>query len=165
MNIQEYDEILLQWSRELAFYLRRLGAKKETAEDMAQESLLTLIEYEDDLPFNKLKPWLFRVGINRYLDNYRKETRRREILMEDYLPLMKEMSEKENPQVEIFKESFLTLSLFQQTLLFMKYEENYSIETMGFLLKRPQESLKTELYRTRKKLRKIMKEREEKIDE
>ncbi len=162
MNIQEYDEILLQWSRELAFYLRRLGAKKETAEDMAQESLLTLIEYEDDLPFNKLKPWLFRVGINRYLDNYRKETRRREILMEDYLPLMKEMSEKENPQVEIFKESFLTLSLFQQTLLFMKYEENYSIETMGFLLKRPQESLKTELYRTRKKLRKIMKEREEK---
>lgn len=165
MNIQEYDEILLQWSRELAFYLRRLGAKKETAEDMAQESLLTLIEYEDDLPFNKLKPWLFRVGINRYLDNYRKETRRREILMEDYLPLMKEMSEKENPQVEIFKESFLTLSLFQQTLLFMKYEENYSIETMGFLLKRPQESLKTELYRTRKKLWKIMKEREEKVDE
>lgn len=165
MNIQEYDEILLQWSRELAFYLRRLGAKKETAEDMAQESLLTLIEYEDDLPFNKLKPWLFRVGINRYLDNYRKETRRREILMEDYLPLMKEMSEKENPQVEIFKESFLTLSLFQQTLLFMKYEENYSIETMGFLLKRPQESLKTELYRTRKKLRKIMKEREGKVDE
>lgn len=159
MHLDAYDQLLLQWMKELMGYLLKLGAEKSDAEDIAQESLLALLEYEDDLPPDKLRPWLFRVGINRYFDLYRKNKRHREILLQDYGPLMEradDSEEKNEERKEALVKGFLKLTLKEQTLLYMKYEEKFSLETMGFLLKRPPESLKTELYRTRKKLKKMV---------
>lgn len=157
VKVDAYDKLLLQWTKELTGYLVKMGAEKSDAEDMAQESLLALLVYEDDLPLDKLRPWLFRVGINRYFDLYRQKKRHREILLQDYVPLMTDtFSPKESPELDALKAAFSSLSYKEQTLLYMKYEENHSLEAMGFLLKRPSASIKTELYRTRKKLKKIM---------
>ncbi|MGX7198683.1 RNA polymerase sigma factor [Enterococcus nangangensis] len=160
MQLEAYDQLLLAWRRQLIGYLVKLGASLADAEDISQESLLTLLEYEEDLPPTKMKAWLFRVGINRYLDLYRQKKRQLEILLQDYYPLMVEtLAEEETDSAALqaaLAKSFPQLSLVEQTLLYLKYDEKLAITDIGFLLKRPPASVKTELYRTRKKLRNIM---------
>lgn len=54
----------------------------------------------------------------------------------------------------------MKLSEREVNLLLMKYEQNFSIREIAFILERPAESLKTELYRARKKLKKHYLEKE-----
>lgn len=56
----------------------------------------------------------------------------------------------------ILYESLAELSDKEVNLLLMKYEQNFSIQEITFILERPAESLKTELYRARKKLKNII---------
>lgn len=162
MKLDSYEQQLINWVHELIGYLVRLGASISDAEDIAQESILALLRYEEDLPSDKLKPWLFRVGINRYFDLYRLTKRRREIILQNYQPFVEEFSTVEWQEESLLQEalqiSFSQLSLLEQTMLYLKYEEELSIEAIGFILKRPTMSVKTEFYRIRKKLRRQIEE-------
>lgn len=65
---------------ELTAYLRRLVARADAAEDLAQNSALRAIEAIDRAPAREeeLRPWFYRIATNLALDELRRRGRRRE---------------------------------------------------------------------------------------
>lgn len=148
------ENYLLQTANELIAYLRKIGASREDAQDIAQETLLKILEIETELPSDKIHAWMFRVGINLYFNLYKQTKRRRQILAENFEPEVENWPEQD----ETLFVALNQLDLKAATLLVLKYSEKKSLSEMAFLLNRPEASLKTELYRARKKLKQLMEE-------
>ncbi|MGX7195992.1 RNA polymerase sigma factor [Enterococcus olivae] len=148
------EEYLLRTANELIAYLRKIGARLPDAQDIAQETLLKILEIETEIPPDKVHAWMFRVGTNLYFNLYKQTKRRQEILERDFPRIPEEWSSY-NEQLFI---ALNQLDLKAATVLILKYSEERSMKEMAFLLGRPESSLKTELYRARKKLKKILEE-------
>ncbi|MDF0479019.1 RNA polymerase sigma factor [Vagococcus sp. PNs007] len=157
MNLTHYEREVLAILNDLIGYLIKNGCAEQDAKDIAQDTIVKILEIEDVLPYSKIRPWIFRVGINLYYNLYNRKKRYQEILHQQYQS--SEWLELEVDYSELH-EALAQLEVKDVTLLVLKYEEGLSFEEIGFILNRPKESLKTELYRLRKKLRKIMEERE-----
>lgn len=151
MKIKADEAYLIQLTKKLIGYLVKSGALLEDAQDIAQDALVKLLEIESVIPPEQLQPWLFRIGFNRYLDLYRTSKRRNEIIQSFGFSLLPQITAENNQQLY---QAWENLTFDQRTLLLMKYDENLSLVEMGFRLNRPAASLKTELYRARKGLKK-----------
>lgn len=158
MKIDGIEAYLLEITRELIGYLIRRGATPEDAQDISQDTLLKILEIEDVLAFQQLRPWLYRVGINRFIDVYRQKQRQKAILEQNFRQLLPK--EELQTDYQLIYQQFTQLDILSQTLLLMKYDEGRSIKEIAFLLDRPEDSIKTSLYRSRQKLRMKMEEGE-----
>ncbi|UQW96417.1 sigma-70 family RNA polymerase sigma factor [Rummeliibacillus sp. G93] len=54
------------------FLLIKMGAIKEDAEDIIQETAIQFVQYLDTIQEDYIDAWLFRVAINKYYDSLRK---------------------------------------------------------------------------------------------
>ncbi|MGE7186849.1 RNA polymerase sigma factor [Peribacillus sp. NPDC006672] len=54
------------------FFLLKMGAIKEDAEDIVQETAFQFVQYLDTLQEEYVDAWLYRVAINKYYDSLRK---------------------------------------------------------------------------------------------
>lgn len=156
MNLTNYEKEVMAILNELIGYLIKNGCGEQDAKDIAQDTIVKILEIEDVLPYNKIRPWIFRVGINLYYNLYNRKKRYQEILHQQYYS--PEWLELKVDYTELH-EALEKLELKEVILLLLKYEEGLSFDEIGFILNRPKESLKTELYRIRKKLRRIMEAR------
>ena len=73
VKIYQYEDRLIQLSKELIFYLIKMGSTKEDAQDIAQEVFVKILETELILPVDKVRAWMYRVAIRKYLDLYRRK--------------------------------------------------------------------------------------------
>ena len=71
----------------MIFYLIKTGSTKEDAQDIAQEVFVKILETELILPVDKVRAWMYRVAIRKYLDLYRRKKRYSEIIEENFLSL------------------------------------------------------------------------------
>lgn len=146
-----YDEsYLLILTKRLIGYLIKCGATPIDAQDITQDTLIKVLEIEDVIEPDAMQPWMFRIGLNQYLDLYRTTKRRSEIIEafgQTLLPITTENYD------ELYQ-AWEYLTFEQRLLLLMKYDEKLSLAEMAFRLNRPEASLKTELYRARKALKK-----------
>ena len=146
-----YDEsYLLILTKRLIGYLIKRGATQSDAQDIAQDTLIKILEIEDVIAPEELQPWIFRIGFNQYLDLYR-TTKRREQIVESFAHTLLPRSTVEN--YEDLYQAWENLTFEQRLLLLMKYDEKLSLAEIAFRLNRPAASLKTELYRARKALK------------
>ncbi|MEH7304170.1 RNA polymerase sigma factor [Neobacillus drentensis] len=143
-------------------YLRKLGIPQADAEDAVQEAAYRFLLYYDSIQTSKIRSWLIRVALNFYYDQCRKYGRCELNLNEGLL----EIDIKELPE-EIFLEkerkSELRYALSQlrpqfQELLLLKYHLGLKYEEISILLEISVSSIKTNLFRARKKLEKIYRE-------
>ncbi|WP_035445242.1 RNA polymerase sigma factor [Bacillus sp. UNC41MFS5] len=143
-------------------YLRKLGIPQSDAEDAVQESAYRFLLYYDSIQTSKIRSWLIRVALNFYYDKCRKYGRYELNLNEGLL----EIDISEHPE-EIFlkkeRNSELGYALSQlkphyQELLLLKYHSSLKYEEISNLLEMNVSSVKTNLFRARKKLEKIYKE-------
>lgn len=148
------EERLLVIANELITYLQKIGATYYDAQDIASETLLKILEIETELPANKIHAWMFRVGTNLYFNLYNQTKRRQQILESQFSQLPEEWQEYNE---QLFQ-GLNQLDIKSSTLLVLRYSEERTLKEIAFLLDRPEASLKTELYRARKKLKKIMEE-------
>ncbi|WP_040209199.1 RNA polymerase sigma factor [Neobacillus jeddahensis] len=143
-------------------YLRKLGILKVDAEDAVQEAAYKYLLYYDSIKTTKIRSWLIRVALNSYYDQCRKRGRY-ELNVNEALLIS---DTKEQPETiflnnernrELGKALTQLKPLFQELLL-LKYQSGLTYEEISKLLDMSVSSIKTNLFRARKKLEKMYKE-------
>ena len=162
MKLDAYEDYLFNLSNELIKFLVKNGASVQDAQDIVQESLVKLLKIDNVIPPEKIKSWLYQVSINLYYNLYNRKKKYNDIINR-YFTSDFEINEPEL-DYSILYTSLAKLSSKDRNLLLMKYEQNLTLKEMSMILNRPEESLKTELYRGRNRLRKIYVASEEKKD-
>lgn len=155
MNDSMMDQKLYECLQRVKAYLMKLGASKEDAEDIVQDTAYKFILYIDSIEPDRAESWLFRVAVNGFYDLYRKGSRRQAILMKFNF---QELFEESTPETELLqsevKESIgkvlKKLKPKHQQLLLMKYSMGLAIREIGALVEMKEQSVKTNLYRARK---------------
>lgn len=154
MNIKQYEGLLVRIAEELVLYLIRMGASKEDAQDIVQDTFVKIIETEMVLPYSKIRAWMYRVAIRTYLDIYRRKKRYQEILAVHFFHLPNwELQPEEN---EGLSKALTELDVDSLTILIMKYEQELKIKDISMILNVSESKVKTDLFRARKKLKAIL---------
>lgn len=143
-------------------YLRKLGISKLDAEDAVQEAAYKYFLYNDSIKNAKIRGWLIRVAINAYYDQCRKQGRyvldlNEEILNVDAKELPETIFLEKERNSELGKALSRLKPLYQELLL-LKYQSGLTYEEISRLLEISVSSVKTNLFRARKKLEEIYKE-------
>lgn len=73
MNKNTLDDIYQSFMVDVYRYLLSLCHNEYIAEDIMQETFLRAYLYFENCPVNTIKPWLFRVAYNAYIDFMRKD--------------------------------------------------------------------------------------------
>ncbi|TKC14950.1 RNA polymerase sigma factor [Robertmurraya kyonggiensis] len=143
-------------------YLLKLGISKLDAEDAVQEAAYKYLLYYDSIKNAKIRGWLIRVALNAYYDQCRKQGRYVLDLNESVLKVdIQELPENIFLQKERNSELGKALSQLKphfQELLLLKYQSGLTYEEISKLLEISVSSIKTNLFRARKKLEEIYKE-------
>lgn len=75
MKRHSLDSLYQMYVKDVYRYLLSLCRDRHTAEDLVQETFYRAYLYLEPCKDNKIKPWLFRVAYNAFIDSYRKEKR------------------------------------------------------------------------------------------
>lgn len=87
------EEKLYEVLQVVKSYLMKMGASREDAEDVVQDTAYKFLLYIDSIPYTNVEGWLFRVAVNGYYDLSRKRTRRRAIALKfDFQQLIEEFT-------------------------------------------------------------------------
>ncbi|MEN2768847.1 RNA polymerase sigma factor [Ornithinibacillus xuwenensis] len=143
-------------------YLVSKGIPHIDAEDAVQETAYKYLRYSDTIQLSNVRSWLIRVALNFYYDQCRKN--KKYILHFDDGMLEKETSELPElimlakERTNELNEMLLKLKPHYAELLLLKYQSNLSYSEISELLGISNSTIKTNLFRARKKLLKIYKE-------
>ncbi|MFB4166893.1 RNA polymerase sigma factor [Virgibacillus sp. JSM 102003] len=143
-------------------YLVKKGVSHSDAEDAVQETAYKYLRFSDSIRSSKVRSWLVRVALNYYYDQCRKNKKyilnlegNMEENKADELPeliiLAKERREELYRLLSKLKPQFMEL-------LLLKYESELSYEEISKLLGISNSSVKTNMFRARKKLVKLYEE-------
>lgn len=151
MKLQEYEDELTQYAVEVTKWLVSRGIKLEAAQDTVQDVFVKMLELDLIIPPSKLRSWMYRVALRNYIDKYRRDKRYQEIL-----PMLStELSNLTEAPPDLTP--FLAqLKAADQILLQHFYYEKMSVKDLANLTKSSESKIKIDLYRARKKLRKIL---------
>ncbi|MCR8630400.1 sigma-70 family RNA polymerase sigma factor [Paenibacillus radicis (ex Xue et al. 2023)] len=75
MRRHTLDSLYQLYVKDVYRYLLSLCRNHHAAEDLVQETFYRAYLYLDNCKDDKVKPWLFRVAYNAFVDSYRKEQR------------------------------------------------------------------------------------------
>ncbi|RRN69556.1 RNA polymerase sigma factor [Peribacillus simplex] len=134
-------------------YLLKMGASKEDAEDIVQDTAYKFLQYIDSV--TNTQSWLFRVAVNQYYDLTRKKSRRKEILLKFNIH---ELFEEDTPEIALLQSELVKdihellkrLKPKYRQLLLLKYSTGLKINEIGELYGMKEGSVKTILHRARK---------------
>lgn len=154
MDDSMMDQKLYEYLKIVKSYLMKMGASKEDAEDIVQDTAYKFILYIDSISHKNVESWLFRVAVNGYYDLYRKRTRRQAIdlkfnfqqLFEEYTP---EQAVLDNERKQDVDSVLKRLKLKHQQVLLLKYSLDLAIREIAELCEMKEDSVKTTLYRAR----------------
>ncbi|SDO25333.1 RNA polymerase sigma-70 factor, ECF subfamily [Psychrobacillus sp. OK028] len=162
----EWEQLLLAHAKIVFKYLMKIGARKEDAEDITQETIIKTIECLQQIEPEKMRAWMFKVAIHRYYSLYNKN--------KTFVHLSEEDLESLKPAIEHVELNLITKEMasemvdalqelqptFQQ-LLILKYYMDFSYKEISEILTMKEATVKTYLQRARNTFKKIW---EEKID-
>ena len=157
------EDLLIEEVKVVFKYLIKIGATKEDAEDIVQETLYKTLNNIDSVNHNKIRSWLFKVSINSYYSLYNKKQRQSNISLDDIENLMFITTSTEEQVLAIEKADGVRSALDQlkpsyRDLLVLKYLLGLSYKEIADTLDLPETQIKTYLYRARNKFRDIWEE-------
>ena len=159
MKLNYYEQYLFEVSNEIIKFLVKNGSSIEDSQDIVQEAIIKLLEIDNVIPPEKIRSWLYKVALNSFYNLYKRKKRYDEII-ERYFHTDFDITIVEADYSTLYA-SLEELSSKEVNLLLMKYEQKLSFKEIGFILNRPEQSLRTELYRARKKLKAIYLKKED----
>lgn len=136
-------------------HLIGMGASKEDAEDVIQDTAVKFFRSLDGIDDRNVDGWLFRVAVNGYFDL----CRRRRTLQAIHLKFqVDELWEGHTPEEALLRgetgtlvvDVLSTLKPKHRQLLILKYSADLSIREIAALSGMKEGSVKTTLYRARK---------------
>ncbi|WP_088104350.1 RNA polymerase sigma factor [Halalkalibacter urbisdiaboli] len=158
MNEKQFKQMIGQYLDDVFYYLRKMTASKEDAEDILQETVYRyLVCMENKEVIKDRKSWLFRVAINLYYDLYRKRKRRNEIIERFMRHDLWDATTPE--QVILQKETWRQLEKIlnqlpsrSKEILLMKYVGGLTYKEIASITSLEESSVKTMAFRARKQL-------------
>lgn len=158
-----FEELVRRYQVPVLHYLRRKAFAANDVEDMTQETFLRayrkLRRYRSDRPF---RPWLFTVAFRVALNAARDEKRAEQAktmgdLMIEAPPSGRGGDDRET-RLRLWSIAEDALSEPQFTALWLFYVEQLSVREIGYVLGRSAASVKTTLFRARKRLEPYLRE-------
>lgn len=159
-----WEQILLEHAKVVFKYLIKIGATREDAEDITQETIMKTIECLQQIEPEKMRAWMFKVAINRYYSLYNKNKSVVRLSEEDLERLLPVFEHVESDILTKEKASELeeVLHVLQPTfqqLLILKYYMELSYKEISEILDVKETQVKTYLQRARKSFKKIWEEK------
>ncbi len=155
----DFDEIVKQYSGMLYNHIRRMIGNDEDSKDILQEVFINVYKKIDSFrEESSLKTWLFRIASNKTIDFLRKEKR----FKAEELP--ETLKEKSNPlqhteqslKKEIVHQALLKLKEEEREIVVMKELDGFTFREIAEIKGIPENTVKTRLYSSLKKLKKII---------
>ena len=157
MKLDGYESLIKNISLELMHYLIGQGAHQEIAEDVIQDVFVKILKMDIILPPNEIRPYMYRLARNQYVDQYRRQARFKKLLQVYLIPADKQPRSTINgPQNNRLAKVLRKLNDKDRQLLKLKYLNNQSVDQIASQTNKSPAAVKMRLYRIRKKLRKAL---------
>ena len=160
MEGNNLETLLMEEIKVVFKYLLKIGASKEDAEDIVQETLYKTIKNINGINPSKMTAWLFKVAINSYYTLYNKNKRQNCVYLEEkhYAELLDIGVEQQVLDQEFKERVYQTLDQLrpgQKNILILKYELNLSYKEIAEILGITEHGVRMYLYRSRNKFKEL----------
>lgn len=155
IKLDDYEKELVDFAREIAFYLQKSGVAAEIAVDISQDVLLKMLESDIVLPYEKMRAWMYRVAVRTYIDSYRRDKRYLDILQREFFH--KENFVKfDSPDYEPLYHAVMQLKEAYRLVIDLYYFQDLSVKEISQVLHISISKVKIDLMRGRRQLVKIL---------
>lgn len=158
IKLDEYEKGVIGIAEEISYYLQKSGATFADSQDIAQDVLVKILEAELVLPFDKLRAWLYRSAVRSYIDKYRRDKHYHEILQREFFASAKVLVYDKEGYEELYQ-AVADLPAKYQHVIDLYYFQDMSVKEIAHILGYSQSLVKINLYRGRKLLGKLLKEK------
>lgn len=149
------DETFLKYGDRIFSAAFSVCRNRADADDVVQETLLRYYSLGKDYESEAhLKAWLIRVAVNRAKDITSSFWRKHRVEWEDY---MDDLAFQEPEDSRLF-EAVMRLPEKYRTVIHLFYYEDYAVEEIAGILRRPAGTVKSQLNRGRKLLKNMLQE-------
>ena len=143
---------MIGFAQEIVFYLQKSGASKAEAEDVVQDVFVKMLETDLVIPAEKMRAWMYRVSIRRYIDRYRRDQHYLEILQKEFFK-QDEIRPFENDHYGLLRTTIEELPTKEAMLLDLYYFQNFTVKEIAQIMSYSVSKVKVQLMRSRIKLR------------
>ncbi|MCL5410609.1 MAG: RNA polymerase sigma factor [Patescibacteria group bacterium] len=161
-DLKAFEEILSEYEKPVFGYIVHLVKRREDAEDLTQETFLKLYKsikkYDSD---RKFTTWLFAIANNTTRDWFRKQKRRRELLILDdpekgkaieKLLASDDQLSRNNVKFDVAL-GFRKIKPVYRSVLSLFYLKGFSYKEIAKIKNMPTNTVKTYLYRAKLAMR------------
>lgn len=149
------DEVFRKYGDRIFSAAFSVCRNRSDADDVTQDTLIRYYSLDKDFDSEThLKAWLLRVAINRAKDVVHSFWRRNQTQWEEY---MDEPAFEEPEDSRLF-EAVMTLPEKYRTVIHLFYYEDYAVEEIAHILRRPEGTVKSQLNRGRALLKNTLQE-------
>ncbi len=163
MKTNSLDAVYRTYINDLYQYLLRLSRSPQTAEDLVQDTFIKAYDYLDSYEGETIRPWLFRVAYNSYIDWYRKEHRQIQtdpaILANINISLEPSPEESllQKERIAIWQKAVETLPESSRQVVILRDYYGFTYHEITYILGISLSNVKVKLFRARKKIKEEIK--------
>jgi RNA polymerase sigma-70 factor (ECF subfamily) len=163
MSTVEFSERLNQFETFMHNFALRLTQNTEKAKDLVQDTSLRALRYKDKYSMGtNFKGWIATVMRNTFINQYRKEKRRKRVRkpVEDFLFAIENKNVTPNAgQINLYMqelEAMLDQIGDRYSIPFLLHYRGYEYQEIAEKLDIPIGTVKSRIYTARKKLKKLI---------
>lgn len=146
------ESIYKYYYKDIYRYIYSLCRNTSWTEDIVQETFYRSYDHLNDLDKERVKPWLFRVAYNTFVDMYRKEKRHREHVHTMELSFKRSAMDEVLVKERIDEWMLLTeeLTTSQRNILQLRDYHDFTYDEISKLTGLTLANVKVQLFRARK---------------
>ena len=155
---QSLEEIYSEHMQDLFRYLLSLTGDSHFAEDLMQETFYRMLVHIDYYKGEEIRPWLFTIAYNAFIDWYRKEKKYKTTTVEEFhLPNVPSTEHEYFVKHEIasWLDSLSSLPLERRNVLLLRDYYGFSYKEIAEMTGLSLAKVKIELHRGRKEMKSI----------
>ena len=147
MTLTEYNNSVDNFSDDVYRFIFKACRNKELAEDIVQDSYLTLWEHVRDITYEKAKAFLFTTSYRKMIDIFRREKKNGDI---ENICTGQYTYEEETPDLQqILEKALDRLSPVQKTVVLLRDYEDYSYKEIAEITNLTESQVKVYIFRAR----------------
>ncbi|EOP42590.1 RNA polymerase sigma factor [Bacillus mycoides] len=155
---QSLEEIYSEHMQDLFRYLLSLTGDSHSAEDLMQETFYRMLVHIDYYKGEEIRPWLFTIAYNAFIDWYRKEKKYKTTQIKEFhLPNVPstEHSYFVKHEIASWLQSISSLPLERRNVLLLRDYYGFSYKEIAEMTGLSLAKVKIELHRGRKETKSI----------
>lgn len=147
MNRNEYNKSVDCFSDNVYRFILKICHNKELAEDIVQDSYLTLWEHVEEICIEKAKSFLFTTAYHKIIDYFRREKKNSDI---EAINASEYVYEQHQPDLqELLEAALQKLPPVQQTVILLRDYEDYSYKEIAQITQLSESQVKVYIFRAR----------------